>query len=1202
MFRKVLVANRGVAACRTLRTLRRMGIASVAVYSEADRYALHVDAADEAACIGPAATAESYLRIDRMLEAARATGAEAVHPGYGFLAENADFAEACESAGLVFVGPTPKQIRAFGLKHQARALARDAGLPLLPGSPLLADAAAALQAADAIGYPVMLKSTAGGGGIGLVACTDAQALEDAFDRVARLAANSFGDAGLFVERAVSRGRHIEVQVFGDGRGQVAVLGDRDCSAQRRHQKIVEETPSPGLPVQIRTALHDAARRLCESVSYASAGTVEFIYDAATQAPYFLEVNTRLQVEHGVTEAVLGIDLVEWMLRQAAGKGLPALPEPPAERHAIQVRLYAEDPAEDFRPAAGLLSTVCFPTTARVDACVASGHDVTPFYDSMLATVIAAGPDRPAALAVLRQALAETRLEGIQTNLPYLRHLLDIGTLDGEVTTATLAATPYAPPRITVLAPGTQTTIQDYPGRLGFWHVGVPPSGPMDDFSFRLANTAVGNGPGAAGLEVVVAGPTLRFDTDAVVCLAGAELPATLDGVPAPYWQALDVRRGTVLSIGTGAPAGARAYLAFRGGLDVPEYLGSRATFTLGGFGGVAGRALLAGDVLVTAGAACVSACDVPGGCRPVIGQDWEIAVLDGPHGAPEFFTAAWIEAFYAATWRVHYNSSRTGVRLIGPRPDWARADGGEAGLHPSNLHATPYAIGSVDFTGDMPVILGPDGPSLGGFVCPVVVIRAELWKLGQLRAGDAVRFRPVTESAAADLLRQQDDAVRFFATPLAAPGSGRSPAVLRTRPAGAGPAVTYRRSGDDNVLVEFGAQVLDLELRLRVHMLMQSLQAKRLPGIIDLTPGIRALQVHFDPRVLPSAELLAALEQAEAGLPANEAFEVPSRLVHLPISWDDPATHVAIERYMRGVRPDAPWCPSNIEFIRRINGLDTVDEVKRIVLGAEYLVLGLGDVYLGAPVATPLDPRHRLVTTKYNPARTWTPENAVGIGGAYLCVYGMEGPGGYQFVGRTCQMWNAQRATPDFQPGQPWLLRFFDRIRFYEVDADTLLRFRDDFRHGRTRLQIESGRFRIAEYRDFLAGHADSIAAFKARQQAAFLAERARWMDEAEPMAPTSQDLEAPVPPPGHEAVPSPVAGGVWRLLVAEGDLVHRGQTLLILESMKAEIGVTTPCDGRVVAIRCTEGQVVAMGQVLVEVADQPEATAQTIISSGVGL
>ena len=1194
MFRKVLVANRGVAACRILRTLRRMGIASVAVYSEADRYALHVDAADEAVCIGPAAAAESYLRIDRMLEAARATGAEAVHPGYGFLAENADLAEACQAAGLVFVGPTPEQIRTFGLKHRARELAQAAGVPLLPGSPLLADAAAARQAADAIGYPVMLKSTAGGGGIGLVACADGQALEDAFDRVARLAANSFGNAGLFVERAVSRGRHIEVQVFGDGRGRVAALGDRDCSAQRRHQKIVEETPSPGLPAQVRTGLHDAARRLCESVSYASAGTVEFIYDVATETPYFLEVNTRLQVEHGVTEAVLGIDLVEWMLRQAVGEDLPVLPEPPAERHAIQVRLYAEDPAEDFRPAAGLLSAVCFPESARVDACVASGHEVTPFYDSMLATVIAAGADRPAALAALRHALAETRLEGIQTNLAYLRHLLESGALDGEVTTATLAATPYAPPRITVLAPGTQTTVQDYPGRLGFWHVGVPPSGPMDDLSFRLANRAVGNAAGAAGLEIVVAGPSLRFDTDAVVCLAGAELPATLDGVPVPYWRAIEVRRGTVLSIGTGAPAGARAYLAVRGGLEVPEYLGSRATFTLGGFGGVAGRALLAGDVLVMADAACLPARDVPFGCRPVIVQDWEIAVLDGPHGAPEFFTDAGVEAFYAATWRVHYNSSRTGVRLIGPRPEWARADGGEAGLHPSNIHDTPYAIGSVDFTGDMPVILGPDGPSLGGFVCPVVVVRAELWKLGQLRAGDAVRFRPVTENAAAELLRQQDDAVRDFATPSAAPAFGRSPAILRTHP-----AVTYRRSGDNNILVEFGAQVLDLELRLRVHMLMQSLQAAPLPGIIDLTPGIRALQVHFDPRLLPAAELLATLEQAEAGLPDNDAFEVPSRIVHLPLSWDDPATRLAIERYMRGVRPDAPWCPSNIEFIRRINGLDTVDEVKRIVLGAEYLVLGLGDVYLGAPVATPLDPRHRLVTTKYNPARTWTPENAVGIGGAYLCVYGMEGPGGYQFVGRTCQMWNRQRVTPDFQPGQPWLLRFFDRIRFHEVDADTLLRFRDDFRHGRARLQIEPGQFRIAEYRAFLAEHADSIATFKARQQAAFLAERARWMDEAEPVAPTEQDVQAPVPPLGHEAVPSPVAGGVWKLLVAAGDVVRRGQTLLVLEAMKAEIAVNMPCDGRVMAIHCTEGQVVAMGQVLVEV--QPDAAAQTIISSGVG-
>jgi urea carboxylase len=1157
VFHTVLIANRGVVACRIIRTLRRLGIRAVAIHSEPDRHALHVRLADAAHCIGPAAAAQSYLSIPAIIDAARRSGADAIHPGYGFLAENADFARACAKAGIVFVGPTPEQIAAFGLKDRARDIARAAGVPLAPGSARLTDAASATEQAAAIGYPVMLKSVAGGGGIGMQRCDTPADLAAAFAAVGALAARSFGDGGLFVERCVARGRHIEVQIFGDNAGNIAVLGDRDCSAQRRHQKIIEETPAPFLPPDIRAGLHAAARRLGEAVRYTSAGTVEFIYDIEARAFYFLEVNTRLQVEHGVTEAVLGIDLVEWMLRVAAGEPMPALPQPPGPAHAIQARLYAEDPANDFRPTAGQLTQVRFPAGVRVDAAVADGAEVMPFYDPMLATVIAAAADRPAALTALAAALDETQLDGIETNLPYLRHLLSSGTLGNEITTATLAATPFRRDRITVVSPGTETTIQDLPGRLGFWHVGVPPSGPMDDCSFRLANRTVGNEDGAPGLEIVVAGPTLRFDADAVICLAGAELPATLDGAPIAYWTPIDVPRGAVLAIGAGAPVGARTYLAIRGGIDVPDYLGSKSTFTLGRFGGQAGRALVAGDFLYPGQAAPHEAAAIPEPDRPALVHDWEIGVLDGPHGAPDFFTQDDIRAFYAARWTVHYNSSRTGIRLIGPRPAWARQDGGEAGLHPSNIHDTAYAIGAVDFTGDMPVILGPDGPSLGGFVCPVVIVRDELWKTGQLRAGDTVRFR------------------RAAALPLLL---GGAPATART------PAVAYRRAGDGNVLVEYGDQRLDLELRFRVHALMNALAAMNPPGIVDLTPGIRSLQIHFDPDTLGLDDLIATVSRLETGLPDNDDLEVPSRIVHLPLSWDDPATQEAIARYARSVRPDAPWCPSNIEFIRRINGLDSIEDVKRIVLSAEYLVLGLGDVYLGAPVATPVDPRHRLVTTKYNPARTWTPENAVGIGGAYLCVYGMEGPGGYQFVGRTCQMWNSHRTTREFAPGHPWLLRFFDRIRFHEVSAEELLQFRRDFPHGQASLRIDEDVFRVRDHRAFLAANAQGIAAFKARQQAAFEAERARW-DAAGPAQPPPDDApianDAPIQ---GTAVPSPVAGGVWKLLVQPGDTVGAGQTLLVLESMKAEIPVASPCAGTVRILRCKEGQVVSLGQTLLEI------------------
>jgi allophanate hydrolase subunit 1 len=304
--------------------------------------------------------------------------------------------------------------------------------------------------------------------------------------------------------------------------------------------------------------------------------------------------------------------------------------------------------------------------------------------------------------------------------------------------------------------------------------------------------------------------------------------------------------------------------------------------------------------------------------------------------------------------------------------------------------------------------------------------------------------------------------------------------------------VTYRRAGDDGVLVEYGAMTLDLGLRARVHALHQHLLAAAVRGVTELTPGIRSLQIRVDPAILPVPALLDLLAEAEDNIPASDQLIVPSRTVHLPLSWDDPSTREAITRYMHGVRADAPWCPWNIEFIRRMNGLSSVQDAYDTVFGAEYLVLGLGDVYLGAPVATPTDPRHRLVTTKYNPARTWTPENAVGIGGAYLCIYGMEGPGGYQFVGRTTQVW--KHGHPGTDPDDnPWLLRYFDRIRWYPVGADELLDLRADFAAGNVEVTAEGGDFRLAEYRKFLADNATSIDEFRAVQAEAFAEERNSW-------------------------------------------------------------------------------------------------------------
>jgi urea carboxylase len=1155
--------------------------------------------------VGPAPSAESYLRADRILEAALDTGAQAIHPGYGFLSENAHFATACAAARIAFIGPAPEQMRSFGLKHTARELARASDVPLLPGSGLLDDVGQARAEALRIGYPLMLKSTAGGGGIGMQLCWSEDQLEEAFASVSRLARANFKEGGIYLEKYVEAARHIEVQVFGDGNGNVLALGERDCSVQRRNQKVIEETPAPGIDAAQRTRLLDTAVRLAKAVNYRSAGTVEFVYDAPSGQFHFLEVNTRLQVEHGVTEQVTGIDLVEWMIRLADGS-LPPLHtlRVVPQGHSIQARLYAEDPAKNFQPAAGLLTEVAFPADVRVDTWVERGSEIPPYYDPMVAKVIVTSDDRAGAVLALERALGRTHIAGTETNLDYLRQIVrDPIFVQGRQTTRYLNAFRYTAQTIDVLEPGVQTSLQDYPGRLGYWDVGVPPSGPMDPLSFRLANRLVGNAEGAAALELTAAGPALRFNCEAIIALAGAEMPAELDGQRLQYWVAHRVPAGTLLRIGRVQGNGVRAYLAVQGGFDVPDYLGSKSTFTLGRFGGHAGRTLRSGDVLHIAlptdkgviGRRLAQA------LVPALEDTWTIGVLYGPHGAPDFFTDHDIETFFATDWEVHYNSSRTGVRLIGPKPQWARPDGGEAGLHPSNIHDNAYAIGAVDFTGDMPVILGPDGPSLGGFVCPAVVVQAELWKLGQLKPGARVRFVRVTQQwaalhdvAAAEALRTLSVPERVQSRPRA-PAGGRGDNVVKPilHRIAQGPGqleVVYRQAGDKYMLIEYGPLVLDLNLRFRVHALMSWVRARRLPGIVDLTPGIRSLQVHFDSRVLPIDELVDLLIDAESELPAVEDMEVPTRIVHLPLSWDDPATQLAVQKYMQSVRRDAPWCPSNIEFIRRINGLDSLDEVYRIVFEASYLVLGLGDVYLGAPVATPVDPRHRLVTTKYNPARTWTPENAVGIGGAYLCVYGMEGPGGYQFVGRTLQMWNRFKQTRDFRDGKPWLLRFFDQIRFHPVSERELLRMREDFVQGRFALKVEEEVFSLRRYNKFLRDNAASIAQFKSRQQAAFEAERERWRAAGQSefatdatVAAAGADSELDLPPNGR-AVATHVAGSVWKIAVGEGAAVKAGEPLVIVESMKMEIIVAAPCDGRVHKLYCREGAQVAAGQDLLVV------------------
>ena len=441
MFNKILIANRGEIACRVAATARRMAIKTVAVYSDADANAKHVSVCDEAVHIGASAPRESYLRWERILEAAKATGAQAVHPGYGFLSENEEFAQACADAGLVFIGPLPSSIKAMGLKAESKQLMGKAGVPLVPGYHGADQDPALLQReADAIGYPVLIKASAGGGGKGMRAVDKAEDFAAALASCKREAINSFGDDAVLIEKYVQRPRHIEIQVFGDMHGNYVYLFERDCSVQRRHQKVLEEAPAPGMTPELRQKMGEAAVAAARAVSYVGAGTVEFIVEQRADGSmefFFMEMNTRLQVEHPVTEAITGQDLVEWQLRVASGETLPLRQDQlRINGHAIEARICAENPDNNFLPATGTLQVYGLPDCVtferadapggprvRVDSGVRQGDAISPFYDSMVAKLIVHGETRAQALARLDVALAQTHIVGLNTNVQFLRNVV-----------------------------------------------------------------------------------------------------------------------------------------------------------------------------------------------------------------------------------------------------------------------------------------------------------------------------------------------------------------------------------------------------------------------------------------------------------------------------------------------------------------------------------------------------------------------------------------------------------------------------------------------------------------------------------------------------------------------------------------------------------------------------------------------------------
>lgn len=1194
-FKSVLVANRGEIAVRIIKTLKKMGIKSIAIYSDLDKYAKHVEIADVAIPLHGNSAAETYINLEKVIEAAKESGAEAIIPGYGFLSENADFSDRCGKEGIVFVGPSGDAIRKLGLKHSAREIAEKAGVPLVPGSGLIKDAAEAKKIAGEIGYPVMVKSTAGGGGIGLQKVDSESEIERVFQTVQHQGKSYFGDSGVFIERFVEKARHVEIQMFGDGYGKAIAIGERDCSLQRRNQKVIEETPAPNLPEATRSKMRKASESLASIMNYKCAGTVEFIYDEVRDEFYFLEVNARLQVEHPVTEMVTGLDLVEWMLLIAADTPPDFDVKVEVKGASMEARLYAENPVKDFMPSPGQLTEVKFPEWARIDGWVEKGTTISAEYDPTLAKIIVHGKDRDDALKKLRQALDETVVYGCITNVDYLRSIANSTMFaEAKVATKVLDDYDYQPTAFEILDPGAYTTVQDFPGRKGYWHIGVPPSGCMDEYSFRIGNRIVGNDAAAPGIEITLNGPKVLFHHDVVISVTGGDVDVQLNDKSVSLWAPISIKRGDKLSIGK-LKTGCRAYLAIRGGIDVTEYLGSRSTFALGNLGGYNGRVLKFGDVLFL-GQPELSSCtlpvpisaptEIPKSLIPsYTNQTWEIGVTCGPHGFPDFFKQEYIEEFFNETWKIHYNSNRFGVRLIGPKPKWARPDGGEAGLHPSNAHDYVYSLGAINFTGDEPVILTCDGPSLGGFVCAAVVAEAEMWKIGQVKPGDQIKFFPLSWETAKSLKLHQDQIIEELEGDLPT-FEGKvikpeSPVLHEFKVTENAPTVTYRQAGDRYILIEYGENVLDLNLSYRIHKLMELVNENKTAGIVEMSQGVRSVLIEFDANV-NQADLLKSLIYLEKQIVFVNKWEVKSRIVKLPMAFEDQKTLDAVTRYQETIRSDAPWLPNNVDFIADVNGIERND-VKDMLYTARFLVLGLGDVFLGAPCAVPLDPRHRLLGTKYNPSRTYTPNGTVGIGGNYMCIYTMDSPGGYQLVGRTVPIWD-KLTLGEHSGDKPWLLSPFDQVEFYPASEADVDKFTELMNCGKFEVDIVDSVFNHGDYLKWVQANSEEIEKFQQAQGSEKLQELNRLIQvsNAELQKSEAKPIEEESFGEDAQLVYSEFTGRFWKSLVEVGDEVKTGQALVVVEAMKTEMVVTATKPGKVVKIVHKNGDMVDAGDMVV--------------------
>jgi urea carboxylase len=1208
--KSVLIANRGEIASRIIKTCKKYNLKSVAIYPIEDIESLHVIEADVAVQL-EGIGANAYIDIDQIVKIAIKENVDVVIPGYGFLSENSNFAFKLAEHGIAFAGPSAESIEKFGLKHLARKIAIDCNVPVVPGTELIEDSKKLIQACKKIGYPIILKATAGGGGMGLKVCYSSSEVEANFAEVKSRGASLFSNTGVFVEKYIKNSRHIEVQIFGNGLGDVVSYGERECSIQRRHQKIIEETPSPFVEslgkkeIDLRKRLTVCAKNLASSINYKSAGTVEFLVDDDTGNFYFLEMNTRLQVEHGITELVYNVDLVYFMLLQSdcelSNTGLDVsflksnlnytddgveIPN----GHAFEVRVYAENPIKDFAPSPGILHHVSFPTNSlntldykiRIDHWIETGGKVSPYFDPLLAKVMVWSPTRTSANII--KVLNDIKIQGPINNIEYCISILNSEFFKkGYTLTNFLDTFKFEPYLIEFEEAGNYTTVQDLPGRPEIRH-GVPRSGPVDDLSLQLANIIVENDINTEGLEFTMKGPVLKFHSSAIIAFAGATFNITLnDSINLPMFTQLFIPAGSIINVDEVVGKSSKCFMAIKGGLPgVANYLGSKSCTPALNLGGHQGRTFLPGDCLA------VKACEfiesfktgyiLPDGLKPKFDSDEVIVrMISGPHDTPDIASDVGLEKVYSYPYTVNFNSNRGAIRLDGPAFDFSRSNGGDGGGHPSNILEYPYPCCGLSTVGSTMVLFGVDGATLSGFACLSVPCLVDFRKFGQAATNSIIKFKLISYTDSIKLLKQRLEFLKIAATrpndiPVDTFVQYDTLKEYQTIESKLGkflyhrekstnlPSVSFRQGGESMIIIDFGVTEFSLFNNGRQHIFNIEI-TKRLKGIynsVECSTG--AMCVTFDPLNIDRDDLLTKLIEIESEIPNVEKLKVPSRLFKLPVCFEHSAIDHCIKRYMHSQRPHAPYLPSNIDYLMKANCIESYDKFKECIIGKPEIVVAVSFLCAN-PLLVNIDPRSRFLTSKYNPARTSTPQGAIGSGGVSQSIYSVESPGGYMIWGMTLPNWYWD--TFSRIHSNPWPLENFDQVVYYEVNEKELSDLNTKFLTKRLNFEPEENEFDFAEYSKFLKSiEAETI--IKQDNKKVELAKLAdeeekdqklwnKEKEEAKASKSSSNDL---LNNPNAMKIIATLPANVFKFIFGKNDIVSTADVLVILEAMKMEIPI----------------------------------------------